>query len=72
MHNRETPLRRVDNGDSYSSRWEVRCIDSIPNIYLVLHALLQVGWAGLRGGDEMKLSDCLSTSVMCKTGELSC
>lgn len=71
-HNRETPLRRVDNTDGLSSRWEVRCIDGIPNMYLVLHTLLRVALAGLRDGLEMKLQDCLSMSVICDTGELSC
>lgn len=61
-HNRETPLRRVDEQNGLSSRWEFRCIDGIPNMYLAIHALLRVGLIGLRSGFPLHLDDCLSRS----------
>lgn len=70
--NRETPLRRVDDKNGLSSRWEMRCIDGMPNMYLVLHALLRVGLAGLRSGDQIKLEDCLSESSRSCARPVSC
>lgn len=59
-HNRETPLRRIDTADGYSSRWELRCLDGMGNMYLVLNAVLRTGLLGVREQTEMPMNDCLS------------
>jgi glutamine synthetase len=43
--NRETPLRRVKGG-----RWELRCLDGMANMYLVLAAVIAAGLLGLSTG----------------------
>jgi glutamine synthetase len=58
--NRETPLRRVAAPDGSSTRWEVRCLDGMGNIYLALYAILRAGLQGLIQGTEMGLRDCQS------------
>jgi len=51
--NRETPLRRVENG-----RWEVRCVDGFANMYLAVGAVVAAGLLGLKeGGQEFAEKD---------------
>ena len=62
--NREVPLRRVGaTKDGEGSRWEVRCLDGMANVYLALGAIVGAGLAGLRDGAEMKMGDCTSTTL---------
>ena len=63
-HNREAPLRRVDTQDGLSARWEIRCVDGLPNMYLVLHALVRAGLSGMHKRTEMMLKDCLRRSSL--------
>lgn len=61
--NREVPLRRVGAvHDGSGSRWEIRCLDGMANMYLALGAILGAGLAGLRSGVEMRMEDCASES----------
>lgn len=40
--NRECPLRRVEDG-----RWEIRCLDGLANMYLVMAGVVAAGMLGL-------------------------
>ncbi|KAK1094240.1 hypothetical protein LTR48_000708 [Friedmanniomyces endolithicus] len=49
--NREVPLRRVETyGVGNGSRWEVRCLDGLANMYLALGAVVGAGLHGVRNG----------------------
>jgi glutamine synthetase len=60
--NRETPLRHVaatgGNGIGKGSRWEIRCLDGMANMYLALAALLGVGVYGIKEKIELRMQDC--------------
>ncbi|PSN62633.1 developmental protein-like protein fluG [Corynespora cassiicola Philippines] len=43
--NREVPLRRVRG-----SRWEIRCLDGLANMYFALGAIIGAGLLGLKAG----------------------
>nr|OQO18173.1 hypothetical protein B0A51_14105 [Rachicladosporium sp. CCFEE 5018] len=58
--NREVPIRRVAGTDGTTERWEVRCLDGMPNMYLAMFAVFAAGLQGLNDGTEMKLKDCQS------------
>ncbi|TDZ26762.1 Protein fluG [Colletotrichum orbiculare MAFF 240422] len=51
--NRETPLRRVEDG-----HWEVKCVDGTANPYLALAALLGAGTHGFAEREELAWGDC--------------
>ncbi|KAK0305655.1 hypothetical protein LTR01_006802 [Friedmanniomyces endolithicus] len=56
--NREVPLRRVETyGVGNGSRWEVRCLDGLANMYLALGAIVGAGLLGVRTGNPTTLSD---------------
>ncbi|KAK3112866.1 hypothetical protein LTR53_010388 [Teratosphaeriaceae sp. CCFEE 6253] len=62
--NREVPLRRVETYDGGSgSRWEVRCLDGLANMYLALGAIVGVGLDGVRRGNPSTLSDEQKTEL---------
>lgn len=44
-HNREVPLRRVEDG-----RWEIRCLDGLANMYFTMAAIIGAGLLGLQSG----------------------
>lgn len=52
-NNRETPLRRVND-----TRWEVRCLDGLANMYLALTGLLAAGLMGVVNGIPLEMQDC--------------
>ena len=52
--NRETPIRKVEQ----QSRWEIRCLDGMANMYLALGAILSAGKLGLEAKMEMEMKDC--------------
>jgi glutamine synthetase len=57
--NREVPLRKVKaTGAGKGSRWEVRCLDGMANMYLALGAILAAGLDGVRRGAELTIKDC--------------
>ncbi|KAK4540874.1 hypothetical protein LTR36_008816 [Oleoguttula mirabilis] len=57
--NREVPLRRVGGvGGGKGSRWELRCLDGMANMYLALGAIVGAGLAGVRSGAVMTMKDC--------------
>ncbi|KAK0290689.1 hypothetical protein LTR35_000121 [Friedmanniomyces endolithicus] len=59
--NREVPLRRVETyGVGNGSRWEVRCLDGLANMYLALGAVVGAGLHGVRNGTKMVMKDCTS------------
>ncbi|TKA46827.1 hypothetical protein B0A54_03783 [Friedmanniomyces endolithicus] len=59
--NREVPLRRVETyGTGNGSRWEVRCLDGLANMYLALGAIVGAGLLGVRKGTTMVMKDCTS------------
>ena len=51
--NRETPLRRVEG-----SHFEIRCIDGLSNLYLVLAAVIGVGLQGILDKEPLVMKDC--------------
>jgi len=59
--NREVPLRLVSEGGTAASRWEIRCLDGMANMYLALAAILGVGLMGRKNGTEMTMKNCPST-----------
>jgi glutamine synthetase len=65
--NRETPLRRTATPDGSSARWEVRCLDSMGNMYLALYAIMRAGLQGLIDGTEMTLRDCQSKCIVLRS-----
>ncbi|KAK3616893.1 hypothetical protein LTR56_025652 [Elasticomyces elasticus] len=57
--NREVPLRRVETyGEGQGSRWEIRCIDGLANMYLALGAIFGAGLSGVQNGTKMLQQDC--------------
>lgn len=59
--NREVPLRRVKaSGGGSGSRWEVRCLDGMANMYLALGAIIGAGLDGIRKSVNLTLEDCTS------------
>jgi glutamine synthetase len=58
--NRETPLRRTAAPDGTTTRWEVRCLDGMGNLYLALYVIMRAGLQGLIDGTDMHLCDCQS------------
>ena len=51
--NRETPLRRVEG-----SHFEIRCVDGLSNLYLVLAAVIGVGLQGILDKEPLVMKDC--------------
>ncbi|EMD00203.1 hypothetical protein BAUCODRAFT_63908 [Baudoinia panamericana UAMH 10762] len=57
--NREVPLRRVGADKAgKGSRWELRCVDGVANMYLALGCILGAGLAGIENQTRMNLQDC--------------
>ncbi|KAI5361636.1 Putative glutamine synthetase, catalytic domain, metal-dependent hydrolase [Septoria linicola] len=52
-NNRETPLRRVND-----TRWEVRCLDGLANMYLALAGVLAAGLMGVANRLPLEMQDC--------------
>lgn len=59
--NREVPIRLVSGEGTTASRWEVRCLDGMANMYLALAAILGAGLIGRKNGTQMTIKNCLST-----------
>ena len=51
--NRETPLRRVEG-----SHFEIRCVDGLSNLYLVLAAVIGAGLQGILDKEPLVMKDC--------------
>ena len=51
--NRETPLRRIEG-----SHFEIRCVDGLSNLYLVLAAVIGVGLQGILDKEPLIMKDC--------------
>jgi glutamine synthetase len=51
--NRETPLRKVAG-----SRWEIKCLDGLANVYLAMAGIISAGVEGVVAGDSMDWKDC--------------
>ena len=51
--NRETPLRRIEG-----SHFEIRCVDGLSNLYLVLAAIIGVGLQGILDKEPLVMKDC--------------
>lgn len=47
--NREVPLRKIDDK---VTRWEIRCLDGLANMYLAIAAIFAAGVQGLRDGSK--------------------
>lgn len=60
--NREVPLRRIADTAGQTQRWELRCIDGLPNMYLAMSTVIKAGIVGLRQGLAMKIKDLTSES----------
>lgn len=54
-HNRETPLRRIEG-----SHFEIKCVDGLSNVYLVLAAMIGAGVQGVLDKDQLLIRDCIS------------
>ena len=51
--NRDTPLRKVED-----SHYEVKCIDGLANMYLVVGAIIGAGLRGIADGEVSPIKDC--------------
>jgi glutamine synthetase len=51
--NRHTPLRQINQ-----RHWEIRCIDSTSNIYLVMAAFIAAGIMGVKQSTKLRWGDC--------------
>jgi glutamine synthetase len=51
--NRETPLRKI-----LDSHWEMKCLDGLANVYLVMASIIAAGTAGVEERLGLILRDC--------------
>jgi glutamine synthetase len=64
-NNKDVPVRKVRNG------WfELRCIDYMSNIYLVLASYIAAGLMGIRNKEQLEQQDCLGLPSWMSEDEL--